>query len=331
MAASSSVLGLTMLEASQPGPTKPAPQLPLTWPTAAVWALVSSWRQRCGRWCRWTWGEARDGGGRSSGVEGVAVVPGAAGLEADPLIEPARRLPRRPRGEIHRLGPGGLGQIQCLVRQDLADSLPPGGLIDDHVLDPGAEAGGNREHHQGQRARDADPRSGGSALEDSWGVRRRNASSTSSVTSRSTSTCTVTRAHYRSRRDSIEAQAATAMMFAAVASGSATVTSNWLKCDVAVSRSTRTAGCLPCTAAKALSRPNPQVPRVRTPGIPAPGLMRTRRRLSRERQGCGSTAAARTAVSGTRTFPRNVQIFSRGDRRTTRSPPSTTSAAIRSP
>jgi hypothetical protein len=29
MAASSSVLGLTMLAASQPGPTKPAPQLPL--------------------------------------------------------------------------------------------------------------------------------------------------------------------------------------------------------------------------------------------------------------------------------------------------------------
>src|ERR1039457_4888819 len=127
MAASSSVLGLTMLEASQPGPTKPAPQLPLTWPTAAVWALVSSWRQRCGRWCRWTWGEARDGGGRSSVVEGVAVVPGAAGLEADPLIEPARRLPRRPRGEIHRLGPGGLGQSQRLGRQDLAD---PAALVE---------------------------------------------------------------------------------------------------------------------------------------------------------------------------------------------------------
>ena len=49
MAAWSSVLGLTMLAASQPGPTKPAPQLPLANGSgvgvgvvlaAAVWALA---------------------------------------------------------------------------------------------------------------------------------------------------------------------------------------------------------------------------------------------------------------------------------------------------
>src|SRR5216684_782365 len=105
-----------------------------------------------GCWRPWPNSSARLAGWVA--VEGIAVVPGGAGLEADPLVEPARRLPRWPRGQVHGPGARGLGQVQRLSREDLADSLSPGRLIDDHVLDPGAEPGGDREHHQGQRAGD---------------------------------------------------------------------------------------------------------------------------------------------------------------------------------
>jgi hypothetical protein len=53
-----------------------------------------------------------------------------------------------PRGQIHRAGSGRFGQAERLPAERFADPLAPRRLIDDHVLDPGTETGGDREHHQ---------------------------------------------------------------------------------------------------------------------------------------------------------------------------------------
>src|SRR6266571_4030184 len=112
--------------------------------------------------------EQAPGPGRGGGVapvprSGRHAVPVDAGvplLEPGPLVQPPGRLAGRARGQVHRPGPGRTGQADRLAGERLADALAPDRLVHHHVLDPGTEPGGDREHRQGERADDRPLRPG---------------------------------------------------------------------------------------------------------------------------------------------------------------------------
>ena len=138
------------------------------WELAGALGLRDS-AARCERgWCTTTTGPTWTGCSRPSRnwpadrsvLEGVPVQAGVAELEPGPLVEPPGRLARGARGQVHGPRAGRAGQPQRLLGHRLPGALATRRLIDDHVLDPGAQPGREREHHQGRRTGDPPPGAG---------------------------------------------------------------------------------------------------------------------------------------------------------------------------
>ena len=134
-----------------------------------------------------------------------AVVVGLAEREADALVEPVRRLPRR-RGSSGSppSRPAAAPPSSAAPVEHLADAVPARRVVDHDVLDPRLQPGRDAERHQRQRCRRCARRDGrrtatlfgivddlgssssvgGGDDDDSCGIRRASASTISSVASR---------------------------------------------------------------------------------------------------------------------------------------------------